>query len=287
MYNTNMHPVVVTTSQQWLAESESSIQVEDAMFIETQMTLKPAVPLPVVSTATPDGLDVTVPLIAYFRTDWQSTVTREYQRHIEHHACCQLVFCNSWGDLAQTVDLQPSLIVFHTDMIASTEVSPAEFVSMLLTMSKFARDWKDSPDYKKVRIGAIVSATCTPELIKELRSTEILGIVPSMADFGLDENVCAIKTLLDGHSHWPKKVLEQLKIKGTGSKTSDGGIHLTDRQRQVMHLICNRGLSNKGIASVLKISESTVKIHVSAIMREYGVRNRTQLALAAGSTLKP
>ena len=54
---------------------------------------------------------------------------------------------------------------------------------------------------------------------------------------------------------------------------------LTDRQREVFELIANRGISNKQIAKTLAISESTVKIHVSAILRNYCVRNRTQLAL--------
>lgn len=54
---------------------------------------------------------------------------------------------------------------------------------------------------------------------------------------------------------------------------------LTTRQREVFELIANRGISNKQIARILSISESTVKIHVSAIMRSYCVRNRTQLVL--------
>jgi DNA-binding NarL/FixJ family response regulator len=58
-------------------------------------------------------------------------------------------------------------------------------------------------------------------------------------------------------------------------------ITLTPRQTQILSLISNRGISNKSIALVLKISESTVKTHVGAIMKRYCVKNRTQLALAA------
>ena len=50
-----------------------------------------------------------------------------------------------------------------------------------------------------------------------------------------------------------------------------------------MTLVAKRGLSNKKIAQVLNISESTVKVHISAILKAYGVRNRTQLALAGSS----
>lgn len=54
---------------------------------------------------------------------------------------------------------------------------------------------------------------------------------------------------------------------------------LTSRQRDIFNLIATRGISNKQIARELGISESTVKIHVSAVMRNLCVRNRTQLAL--------
>lgn len=61
---------------------------------------------------------------------------------------------------------------------------------------------------------------------------------------------------------------------------------LTPRQQQVLKLVCHRGLSNKAIAGILKISESTVKIHVSSILKEYGVKNRTQLVLAFNQSLR-
>lgn len=61
---------------------------------------------------------------------------------------------------------------------------------------------------------------------------------------------------------------------------------LTPRQQQVLRLVCHRGLSNKAIAGILKISESTVKIHISSILKEYGVKNRTQLVLAFNQNLR-
>lgn len=63
-------------------------------------------------------------------------------------------------------------------------------------------------------------------------------------------------------------------------------IGLTERQTQVARLVCHRGLSNKAVANILNISESTVKIHVSAILKKYGVKNRTQLVLAYSNNLR-
>lgn len=50
---------------------------------------------------------------------------------------------------------------------------------------------------------------------------------------------------------------------------------LTDRQQEVLVQMSN-GFSNKEIAKLLNMSPSTVKVHASAIFREFGVNNRVQ-----------
>ena len=55
---------------------------------------------------------------------------------------------------------------------------------------------------------------------------------------------------------------------------------LTNQQARILQLIC-RGLLNKQIAHELSIAETTVKAHVTAIMRKLGVQNRTQALLIA------
>ncbi|MFV3074021.1 LuxR C-terminal-related transcriptional regulator [Niveispirillum fermenti] len=55
---------------------------------------------------------------------------------------------------------------------------------------------------------------------------------------------------------------------------------LTQRQRDVLRCL-REGKSNKQIAYELGLSEGTVKIHVTAVMRSLGVRNRTQAVIAS------
>lgn len=55
---------------------------------------------------------------------------------------------------------------------------------------------------------------------------------------------------------------------------------LTPRERSVLELIAG-GHSNKSIASVLNLSEGTVKGYVSAVLSKLGVDDRTQAALYA------
>lgn len=53
---------------------------------------------------------------------------------------------------------------------------------------------------------------------------------------------------------------------------------LTARQVEVLQLI-GEGLTNKTIARRLGLQEGTVKVHLRQILRQLGVRNRTQAAL--------
>ena len=55
---------------------------------------------------------------------------------------------------------------------------------------------------------------------------------------------------------------------------------LTNQQARILELICE-GKLNKQIAFDLTIAETTVKAHVTAIMRKLGVQSRTQAVLVA------
>ena len=59
-----------------------------------------------------------------------------------------------------------------------------------------------------------------------------------------------------------------------------GEPELTERQKMVLSLMM-RGLTNKSICRELDLAESTVKIHVSAILRALQVKSRTQAVLTA------
>jgi DNA-binding NarL/FixJ family response regulator len=55
---------------------------------------------------------------------------------------------------------------------------------------------------------------------------------------------------------------------------------LSDREMEVLACVV-RGMSNKEIASLLNISHQTVKNHVTAILRKFGVEDRTQAVVFA------
>lgn len=110
------------------------------------------------------------------------------------------------------------------------------------------------------------------------------AFVPKSADAGRIRE--ALESLLEGRVYLPDSVTGS-----PASRSSPGGADwtLTDRQRDVLALLV-AGLPNKLIARRLDIAESTVKIHVSAILRELRVTSRTQALIAvakAGVRLDP
>ncbi len=105
------------------------------------------------------------------------------------------------------------------------------------------------------------------------------AFVPKSADS--ERMRSAIEALLDGRVYLPESILgtEALPHAAAGTAEASGNWSLTERQKEVLALII-MGLPNKLIARRLNIVESTVKIHVSAILRELKVASRTQALIA-------
>jgi two-component system, NarL family, nitrate/nitrite response regulator NarL len=92
----------------------------------------------------------------------------------------------------------------------------------------------------------------------------------------------AISLVLSGETYvpLPRTVLVSAIAAEPERPTNHMLDRLTDRQRDVFQLLL-AGHSNKEIARSLGVLEGTVKVHVRAIMQKLGVKNRTQVAVAA------
>jgi DNA-binding NarL/FixJ family response regulator len=87
----------------------------------------------------------------------------------------------------------------------------------------------------------------------------------------------ALRLILVGGIYVPRELVANAEI---AARSKPEAPRLTERQTEVLNLIVD-GHSNKEIAHRLGTSEGTVKAHVTAIMRQLGVRNRVQMLLAA------
>ncbi len=108
-------------------------------------------------------------------------------------------------------------------------------------------------------------------------SQKVNGYIPKRSDLKTFTN--AVKEVLDGSVYTPAiltdiQPVNNLSGKITGIKT------LTHRQSQVLDLIA-QGKSNKQIAYDMGVSESTVKLHINALLRSLHVSNRTQAVVTA------
>lgn len=101
------------------------------------------------------------------------------------------------------------------------------------------------------------------------------------------ENIIdAIKQVLDGQAFLPPDIIRQSET--SGNRRPDQAIpsevisSLTRRQLLVFERMA-KGESNKQIGYELKIAETTVKAHVSAILRKLNVQNRMKAVLCAAA----
>lgn len=138
----------------------------------------------------------------------------------------------------------------------------------------------ERPRKRDTKIIVIVDDNVDPKTVKEIiQFTEVASvgwILNSPEDFQSIEN--HVKNIISGDFTNHPKVSELIKPKKK-LPMSKNEIDLTIRQSQVLHLVQDIGASNKTIAKILGITESTVKLHIGSILKKYGVKNRTQLAI--------
>jgi DNA-binding NarL/FixJ family response regulator len=91
-----------------------------------------------------------------------------------------------------------------------------------------------------------------------------------------DELLSGIRAAARGESPIAPKAASAI-LEARAAKVS---VQLTDREREVLALL-TMGLMNKQIARRLRISEKTVKSHLTRIFDRIGARDRTQAALWA------
>lgn len=100
-----------------------------------------------------------------------------------------------------------------------------------------------------------------------------------LKDVSAEELARAIRAAHEGKPTLAPEAMEAL-IQSTRHEAPKPGSDLTEREREVLSLICE-GMNNQQIADHLVLGLSTVKSHVSNILSKLGVSSRTEAASVA------
>jgi len=163
----------------------------------------------------------------------------------------------------QAKSLRPDVILMdlvmpHKDGVAAIiEIKEEDPDARILVLTSFSEDKKA---YDAVKAGA-------------------LGYV--LKDSSSDEVIEAIRDVYRGElALKPSLALRVIRELGRPSSLPPAEEPLTDREVEVLQLVA-QGLSNQEIGDRLRISERTVRSHVSSILEKLHLANRTQAALYA------
>lgn len=126
----------------------------------------------------------------------------------------------------------------------------------------------------------VISAHDDPRIVREAMSHGIGGFVSKAAK--KSEIAQAIGRVLAGGVHMPESLAQ---VPATEVAFADEDLmarlsSLTPQQLRVLQML-RQGLLNKQIAHELAVGETTVKAHVSEILRKLGVFSRTQAVIEA------
>jgi DNA-binding NarL/FixJ family response regulator len=127
----------------------------------------------------------------------------------------------------------------------------------------------------------VVSSLADNRVVSAALRAGAAGFVPKHSH--RDVFRAAFDTIRNGQPYHPEGFFPLTDPKAPASQREEAVARLallTRQQTKILQLICE-GKLNKQIAYEVTIAETTVKAHVTAIMRKLGVQSRTQAVLIA------
>ncbi len=135
-------------------------------------------------------------------------------------------------------------------------------------LADLRREWPGMPVL-------VLSATHDSETVEHALDLGAMGFIPKTANTRV--LLDALRLVLSGGVYVPAESTQASALRPR-SVTRPEQLGLTLRQADVLKLLV-QGKPNKLICRDLRLSEGTVKVHVSAILRALNVRNRTQVVI--------
>jgi DNA-binding NarL/FixJ family response regulator len=199
--------------------------------------------------------------------DDQPLVRSGFRMILEERDDLELVGEAADGEQAVALarELDPDVILMdvrmpHLDGVEATRrLVDANTRAKILVLTTF-----DLDEY----VYAAIRAGASGFLLKDVQPTDLVD---------------AIRVVAAGNSLFGPAATERLVARfstGGPSLPTRSLDDLTDREREILRLLAS-GRSNAELARELHLSETTVKTHVSAVLRKLGVRDRVQAVIAA------
>jgi DNA-binding NarL/FixJ family response regulator len=163
-------------------------------------------------------------------------------------------------------ELEPDVILMDvrmpgTDGIEATrEIVAAGSSARILVLTTF-----DLDEY----VYAAIQAGASGFLLKDVRPLDLIDAIRLVASGNALLGPTVTRRLLDRFADASRR----------GGASEAVGL-LTARELEILRLVAS-GLSNAELARQLVLSETTVKTHVSSVLRKLGVRDRVQAVIVA------
>ena len=204
-------------------------------------------------------------MIRVLLVDDESLIRRGLSAILQLESDIEVVGEADTGQLAvkYVEQLQPDVVLMDVRMPIMDGVAATRTITQLfpntkvLVLTTFAEDTYITEALKYGAMGYLLKGTPSEELIQAIRSVTkgYLQVGPGLA----------------------QPVMSQLpSIQSPPKELQD----LTPREREILKCIA-AGASNKEIGKQLCIAEKTVKNHITSILSQLGVRDRTQAAVYA------
>jgi len=201
-------------------------------------------------------------------------------------------------------ELDPALEILEAstfDEAIVRAVEPPGVDLVLLDLVMPGMTWNEGLTALKQRVGetplVVLTAAEDRRLVADAVRLGASGFIPKTSSAKV--MIGALRLVLSGGVYLPPALLEDGEVASLkaalplGMDTAEAmadpaatamkavtATGLTPRQREVLGQL-SQGKSNKEIARVLDLSEGTVKLHVTAILKALKVHNRTGAVVAA------
>jgi DNA-binding NarL/FixJ family response regulator len=180
--------------------------------------------------------------------------------------------------LTQLTDVNdlPTRITLDVDEVLYSSISPADLAATIRTTH--AINCMKLNSLTTLYLTLRTKHTISEAQVTTLKNAGFNGLTPRGPEYGVPAAVDSWKELYAHDTCWPAYLIDKSQPVIDVPTIVIPEIQLTARQKQILWFIQYQGATNRAIAQELNISESAVKMHITVILKKYGLQNRTQLA---------